>query len=255
MSLRRFGVFTVLLQLSALAGAHAAAAGSAVLVPFVGCPSDGQVGPVAPPSGKPIPVNVSPKVAAQLAFYNGTYGQGVFAPAGWHCREWYGSNGSFVVVTPAAPPDRFPAEQVTGPGVERVLRNGGTSGRFDVAAISARFFPNVMREFIQGVRDEHLVPDSTFEPTRFPKDTAKRIGERMVEFSTPAREEGFGTEGLLAQSEEPIRGIVALNPPTEEAGISVLRLRLPVGREALSAAIVAIEAQCLERPQGCETPP
>ena len=249
MALRRFVVLAILFS------THVGAASeNGAHVPFVGCPGDGQLGSVAPPSGKPVPAAIAPNVAAQLAFYKGTYSPGVFAPAGWHCREWYGSNGSFVVVTPVAPPDRLTAQPVPGPGVELVSQNGGTSGRFSVAEIAARFFPDLMRDFIQQVRDEKLLPESKFSPTPYSKDTAKRIGDRMVEFSTPARSAGFGTEGLLTQSGLPIRGIVALNPATEETGISVLRVRLPPGQETLSAAILGIETRCLQKLQGCDPP-
>lgn len=113
-------------------------------MPFVGCPGDGQVGPVALPSGDPVRVDVAPEIGAQLAYYKGANGPGVLAPVGWHCREWYGSNGSFVAVTPAAPPGAIPANGVAGPGVELVFRYGDASGRFEVAAILARFFPDTM---------------------------------------------------------------------------------------------------------------
>jgi len=253
-SRRRVVALVALLQLSVIAGAHAAGDENVVTVPFVGCPGDGQVGRVAAPSGKPVLVAVAPKVGAQLAFYKGFHGRGVFAPAGWQCREWYGSNGYFMIVTPAPPPDRITAQPVAGPGVELLLRDGGTSGRFDVAAVSARFFPDLMRDFIQAVRDEGLEPASNFTPARYPKDTVQRIGERMVEFSTPAREAGFGTEGLLARSDQPVRGIVALHPASEETGMTVLRIRLPARQEALREAIVGIETRCLRTLEGCVPP-
>jgi hypothetical protein len=255
MYLQRLGFLTVLLQLSALAWPYAAAAEDSVLVPFVGCPGSGQLGPAAAPAGKPVLAAISPKVGPQLAFYKGAHGQGVFAPVGWYCREWYGSNGYIVVVTPAPPPDHTPAQRVSGAGVEFLFRYGDTSGRFDVADISARFFPDVMRDFIQGVRDEELEPQSRAKPTRYLKDTVKRISERISEFSTPEREAGFGTEGLLAQSDEPVRGVVALNAPSEDTDISVLRVRLPAGQKLLSDAIVEIETHCLVTPQRCELKP
>lgn len=255
MHLRRLGLLTVLLQLSALASPCAAAAGSGVLIPFVGCPGSGQLGPAAAPSGKPVLAAVSQKVGTQLGFYKGVNGRGVFAPVGWYCREWYGSNGYIVAVTPAPPPDRIPAERIPGPGVELLFRDGETSGRFDVARISARFFPDVMRDFIQGVRDGGLEPESSFKPERYPKDSVKGISKRMIQFSTPAREAGFGTEGLLAESEEPVRGIVALNAPGEDTGVSVLRVRLPEEQKSLSDAIVEIEKHCLETPHACELQP
>jgi hypothetical protein len=251
MSPRHFSSLFVLMQLCAITEGQATGISRTVFVPFVGCPGDGQVGPVAPPSGDPVPVDVAPEIGAKLAYYKGASGPGVFAPVGWHCRAWYGSNGSFVAVTPAAPPDSLPAKRIAGPGVELVFRDGATSGRFEVAEISARFFPDTMRDFIQQVRAEELVSDSEFNPKPYANDAVKRIGDRMIEFSTPARQAGFGTQGLLQQSDEPITGIVALNPPTEETSLSVLRVRLRAGQESLSASITGLEAKCLRRPRGC----
>ena len=154
-------------------------------------------------------------------------------------------------MTSTAPPDSSPAKHIAGPGVELAFRSGETSGRFEVAEISARLFPDIMRDFIQEVRDEKLVPDSPFNVKPCPSDTVNRISDRIVEFSTPARQAGFGTEGLLQQSDEPIRGIVALNPPTEETGLSVLWVRLQAGQESLSTAITGLQAKCLGRLGGC----
>src|SRR6185437_17145662 len=75
---------------------------------------------------------------------------GVFAPAGWHCRTWYGSAGAYTVVTPDAPPANSDlAHTLSGPAVEVEEKSGGTSGRFQVAEVSARFFPDLMRQFIR----------------------------------------------------------------------------------------------------------
>jgi hypothetical protein len=252
MPLRHFSSLIVLMQLCTTAEGLAADIGGTVFVPFVGCPGTGQVGPAAPPSGDPVPpVDVAPAIGAQLAYYKGANGPGVFAPAGWHCRQWYGSNGSIIAVTPAALPDSFPPKRIAGPGVEVMFRFGDTSGRFEVAEISARFFPDTMRDFVRQVRAEQMVPDSEFNLKPYSNDAVKRIDDRMVEFATPPRRAGFGTEGLLQQSDEPITGIVALNPPTEDTGLSVLWVRLRAGQESLSATITGLEAKCLRRPQGC----
>ncbi|HEV7441776.1 MAG TPA: hypothetical protein VGO18_04230 [Steroidobacteraceae bacterium] len=154
-------------------------------------------------------------------------------------------------MTPATPPGAIPANGIAGPGVELVFRYGDASGRFEVAAILDRFFPDTMREFIQQVRAEKLVPDSQFNVKPYQNDTVKRISDRMVEFSTPARQAGFGTDGLLQQSDEPIRGIVALNPPTEETSLSVLWVRLLARQQSLSTSITGLQAKCLRRLGGC----
>jgi len=51
-------------------------------VPFVGCPSDGQLGPLAPPKGNPQYLNVPLKIAAELAYYKAENSPGVLAPRG-----------------------------------------------------------------------------------------------------------------------------------------------------------------------------
>src|SRR5437870_7006965 len=57
---------------------------------FVGCPADGQMGPIAPPRGQPQVMSLSQVPAGAVAYYKGEQAPGVFAPAGWHCRVWYG---------------------------------------------------------------------------------------------------------------------------------------------------------------------
>ncbi len=72
----------------------------AVSIPFVGCGSDGQLGPVKAPQGQRKLVAISADLAQQLAYYKSEYGIGVVAPRGWHCFGTYGSNGSTLYVTP-----------------------------------------------------------------------------------------------------------------------------------------------------------
>src|SRR2546426_2697247 len=85
-------------------------------VPFVGCSADGQSGPIEPPKGQPKVVSLGEHPAGAIAYYKGEQAPGVFAPAGWHCRVWYGSSGSSI---------------------------------------------------LEGVQNQHLVPDSEFEPRRY----------------------------------------------------------------------------------------
>jgi hypothetical protein len=236
--------FVVLLVIGTVAttARQAIADSTGPVVPFVGCPSDGQMGAVKPPPGNPAPVHsLAPEIAKQLAYYKGEHGPGTFAPAGWHCRTWYGSNGSFIIVTPDAPPHTFPAKAVAGPGVELVIRDGGTSGRFDVAAVAARFFPDLMHDFIQRVKGENLLQTGPFDPKPYPHDEIVQITPRMLEFSTPANQDGFGTEGFL-KSDQRVKGLVALSEPLKEPTLSVLRVRLPATQSALSASLIELAA-------------
>jgi hypothetical protein len=129
------------------------------------------------------------------------------------------------------------------------MRSGGTSGRFEVAEVSARFFPDLMHDFIQSVKDEGLL-EGTLAPKPYPHDVVARITQRLFEFSTPANREGFGTEGFLG-SDQPVKGLVALSEPLEEPTLSVLRVRLPPAQSALGASIIELEKACLDRADGC----
>ena len=71
-------------------------------IAFVGCPSDGQAGPIDAPQGMPKVVTLDEVPAEEVAYYKGEQAPGVFAPRGWHCRVWYGSSGSTFVVIPAS---------------------------------------------------------------------------------------------------------------------------------------------------------
>ena len=83
--------------LAALPHANAQATSS---VPFVGCASDGQVGPRKAAHRKPKVLALSPELASQLAYYQAQEGSGVLAPRGWYCFSTYGSNGGSLFVAP-----------------------------------------------------------------------------------------------------------------------------------------------------------
>ena len=90
-------------------------------VPFVGCMSDGQVGPQAAPVIENTPV-LPTNMAQRLAYYAASGAPGVLAPRGWHCFGLYGSNGSRLIVVPRplASNDFFGKQQfrAAGPVVE-----------------------------------------------------------------------------------------------------------------------------------------
>ena len=168
-----------------------------VLVPFVGCPADGQAGPVAAPKGGPVRVSLPVRVAAELAYYS-SGGKGVLAPRGWAGSENYGSSGAALEVRPRG----------GAPGiVVAEWRDGGTSGRFTVARVIARVFPE-FRWFVDEVRQGF----ENFEVPSGPvaTDVLKRRGARVVEYRTPGGMEGLGTESWLKKDAWPIDGVVVL---------------------------------------------
>jgi len=219
-------------------------------VPFVGCPADGQMGPVAPPAGHLVTVRMPAQLSTRLAYYKGDYAPGVLAPAGWSCRVWYGSNGAFIIVMPTAPTKETNRTGIAGPGVEFLQRNGGTSGRFEVAITAARFFPTLMTGFIQHVREEKLIEDKYFAIQAYPDDRTVQIAANLVEFTTPAGSEGFGTEGF-GESASPVSGLVAISDPQGEPALWVLRVRLEDMDAALTTAIIKLEEECLQHGTSC----
>ncbi len=168
-------------------------------IPFVGCPADGQAGALAPPKGKAKTVHLEGPLPVQFAYYRGETGPGVFAPAGWHCRVWYGSNGGFVIVTRAAiKPPYFPAPSFSAPVVQLSTVLADTSGRFEAARLSAMLFPDATKKFVKGVEDEEAMLGEKRERHRkYRTDTLKYLSPHAVQFTTPANTRGLGTESHI----------------------------------------------------------
>jgi hypothetical protein len=209
-------------------------------VPFVGCKSDGQTGSIDAPSGRAKTMAIPAEAVQRLAYYKAKEGVGVLAPKGWHCFGVYGSSGAALYVSP----DRISSAEVlspswkgfAGPVVQISLEYGGTSGRFAVAKTTARAFPS-RKEFVEGVIAEGIEPASSFPYGPYPVDSVTDRGENVVEFSTPARAEGLGTDSRLQKNDSPISGAVLL---VGEAPPDLLRVcvRLPSKNIDLSALII-----------------
>jgi hypothetical protein len=186
---------------------------AAVTVPFVGCASDGQVGPQTAPTGKSKAVAVPAAAAQRLAWYKAQYGPGVLAPRGWHCFSTYGSNGSSLFISP----DAIDAKALfspdwkgfTGPAIQISIAEGGTSGRFEVAEVIARVFP-AHKQFAQNVIAEGLEPASDFPSGPYPSDKLTYRGTNTVEFETPANTQGMGTDSRLEANASPIDGVAII---------------------------------------------
>lgn len=139
-------------------------------IPFVGCKSDGQVGPQPAPKGTSISLPVAETVSQPLSYYESAQGLGVLAPQGWYCSGTYGSGGDTLYVSPQPidPRNLFSGKWSgsAGPAIILSLRFGGTSGRFQVAEVIARVFPS----FVARVSPENLEPASSFPTGPYPKD-------------------------------------------------------------------------------------
>jgi len=210
-----------------------------VRVPFVGCPSDGQVDPLEAPQGTDQVVQLKAEVAQKLAYYKAALGSGVLAPRGWYCFGTYGSGGSslFVSPTPIKRGDLFGPNWVGihGPAVQVDIDDGGTSGRFEVAQVLARVFP-AQRPFVQSVMDsfDQSAKDYTFAP--YPNDKLILQTDRLVEFQTAPHSEGLGTMSRLKANDDPIDGVAILLGKNPDLLMS--RVRLPREQRDLAPVII-----------------
>jgi hypothetical protein len=207
-------------------------------IPFVGCESDGQVGPVKAPTGKSPATLIAPETAQRLAYYKADATLGVLAPRGWYCFGTYGSSGTTLYVSP----DPIDAAKVllhgsnsAGPAIELALRDGGTSGRFSVAQIIARVFPAHM-DFANGVIAEGLGQVNTFQFGPYPADILTYKSDEVVEYETPAYADGLGTYLGLTKNASPIDGVAIL--AGGELHLVLLSARLPGDPAGLAQAIV-----------------
>ena len=199
-----------------------------ISVPFVGCPSDGQVGPVEAPTGTTVSVTTTPEAAQLLAYYKASGDYGALAPRGWHCFRIYGSSGGSLFVTPepidASRAFSIHGGELAGPAVAIEHTYGGTSGRDQVARVIARVFPKY-KVFVASVREMFDLPADRFPSGPHPADKLVYRSPRVVEFRTPAHADGLGTDAWLKKGETPIDGVAILVGDTPD--LLLLSVRLP----------------------------
>lgn len=238
MKLSRLLIFLALSMTSSPAGGAPVddSNGATKPIPFVGCAADGQTGPLAAPKPPPDPPMAPSAVADSLAFYVSEYSPGVLAPRGWRCFGLYGSNGDILVVTPEAHgQDLFKdGSELRGPAIQLSNSSGETSGRFEVARVAARLFPD-RKAYVEAVIAEGLRPASDFPAGPFPADHLTRISPSLVEFETPAHADGMGTASRLVKDAEPIAGFAQM---TKDDDLTVLEVRLPPNLRALAPVII-----------------
>jgi hypothetical protein len=237
---RRIGFCCTLLVSGAACFAQTPAAEGTITVPFVGCRSDGQVGPLAAPSDAPKKIRIAAAAAQRLAWYQAKDGIAVLAPRGWHCFSTYGSSGSSLFVTPG-PIDGASVlspnwKGITGDAIEVTLAYGGTSGRFQVAKVIARVFPK-HHDFVDDVLAEGIQSAADFPEGPYPNDKLTYRGEETVEYVTPGNTKGLGTDSYLLPSAEPIVGVDRL--VDEELDLVQLSARVPAGDADLIGTIQA----------------
>jgi hypothetical protein len=200
-----------------------------VRVPFVGCASDGQVGPLEAPKGTNKVVRLAPDTAQRLTYYQAERGPGVLGPRGWYCFGVYGSNGAQLFVSPIPHnPSDFFAEKwdgFDGPAIDVSGMSGSTSGRFSVAKVVARVFPTE-KKFVEQVIAEGIEPASEFPFGPYPQDKLVYLSPKVVEFRTPPHAEGLGTRSWLRQNNSAIDGVEILQNDGDHDLVS-LSARLP----------------------------
>ena len=139
---------------------------------------------------------------------------GVLAPRGWHCFSLYGSSGTVVLVTPR-PIDvkriYEPNFKLAGNGIEFGYTLGGTSGRFEVARVAAKFFP-IARDLIDRAAKEEKEIGVPFDLSgnAFLHDRIVSRTDTVVRFVTPDKKQGLGTSNRLAPNASPVEGMTAL---------------------------------------------
>ena len=210
----------------------------AVSVPFIGCRSDGQVGPVEAPKGTSTYVPISSEAAQELAYYRAAQGFGALAPRGWYCFGLYGSAGATLFVSPQ-PIDTanvFSTEiGFTGPAIVISGHSGDTSGRVTVAEVIARVFP-AYKAFATAVMKEFDPPINSIVFGPYPTDTLTYKSKTAVEFKTPPLKEGLGTYKWIKKSGSPIDGVAILVGQAPD--LLLLSVRLPPNLDGLTSAIV-----------------
>jgi len=196
------------------------------------------MGPMDAPTAVGFTPSVPASMRARLNYYVSPH-LGVLAPKGWHCFGLYGSNGFILLVTPEihSGSDLLRAGAgLRGSAVAFSRSFGGTSGRFQVAKVAARIFPEA-RSFVQGVIDEGIFPKEEFPSGPYPNDQLTRLSKTVVEYVTPANGEGLGTDSRIAMNADPISG-VAILLPAEDMDLVKLDVRLPAEMRNLARTII-----------------
>jgi hypothetical protein len=241
----------------AMTGSDAVSAATAPIqsrAPTVNCVGNDEVDSSQVQKGASVPIPVEQPIAEQIAYYKAEHGSGIFAPKGWYCRAWNGSNGSFLAVTPKPiPPPYFPLPSISGPAVTIATWDGESSGRVRVAVVASQLFSVAGAEFVARVRQEHLISESAFDPESYPDDQLQYLSDRFVEYTTAANHTGLGTDGMLDMSNLPIRGLTILNLADEANSLIEVRVRLPTNLGLLTEPILTVETSCIQLPKGCRS--
>jgi hypothetical protein len=124
---------------------------------------------------------------------------------------------------------------LTGPAISLTHKWGSTGGRFSVADIVARVFPD-RKDFVRAVQNEPDMPKSTYTFRPYSSDALDYKSKTVVEYRTAARSEGLGTQFWLSKSDRPVDGVAMLIGTTPD--LMLLEVRLGPEQDELTKAIV-----------------
>lgn len=241
----RIKIIACLCAVIAAFGITAVHADNELRVPSVGCPADGQLGPLAPPSVSAQVIHPTTALPGPVAYYKGAQGVGVFAPAGWHCFVVYGSAAVTTMVTQKPILSSLSnLSPLNAPAITLTIFDGGTGGRFDVASYCFMLFPDLSREFVKQVEAEKFVSKKDIERSKYPDDKLKYINESLVEFMTPANKRGLGTQGYINMGDTPVSGLVDYDA-SGDVSVSVLRISMGVDESKWVHALIELNKPCV----------
>ncbi len=224
-----------------------------ISIPFIGCPSFGQIEVLEAPKGTSEPVPIGEQDGQALAYYKSADGIGVLAPRGWYCQGVSGSGGAALFLGPR-PIVHSPSgwEGLGGAAMEVNDISGENSGRYEIAELIARVFP-AYRQFARQVWEDL---DSPLPSGPYPKDTLTYRSSTVVEYRTPARTEGLGNfHSWLGQCDLPIAGAAILlidspHPTGNVPHLLLLSVRFPRDLARLAPTIVRyVERDAVVAPQ------
>jgi hypothetical protein len=186
-------------------------------------------------------VPISPTDAEALAYYNSADGIGLLAPRSWFCEGASGSGGSALFLSPKPIHHGLSGwEGLEGTAIEINRMSGENSGRYDIAEIMSRVFPEY-RAIARRVWEDIDLP---LPSGPYPKDTLTYISKTIVEFKTPAQTEGLGNfHSWLKKSGPPIQGAAILiadpqDPNLSSARLILLSVRFPPDLARLTPTII-----------------
>jgi len=130
----------------------------------------------------------------------------------------------------------------SGAAIQISVSLGETSGRFQVARLIARVFPQ-RQSFVRELIEAHdgLLSDSDVVYGPYKTDKLVHLDRNTVEFQTPANTDGLGTMSRLSKNAQPITGVIILTGDTPDA--VHLSIRLNQDQASLAPYII----QRLER--------